>query len=69
MTDTTKASLGRPRFKLHSFSAMGHYARHPDEWDEQCKRNGADMEESPEDEAVRELAMRCVELRGRAPHR
>ena len=69
MTDTTKVPPGRLRFKLHSFGEMGHYAKHPTQWDQECKRNGADMAESPEDEAVRELAMRCVELKGRASHR
>jgi hypothetical protein len=31
---------------------------HPPEWDEECRRNGADMQETAEDEAVREIAAR-----------
>jgi hypothetical protein len=55
LANTTKASLGQPRFKLYSFSEMSHYARHPGEWDATCRRDGVDTKESPEDEAVREM--------------
>jgi hypothetical protein len=30
----------------------------PPGWDEECRRNGADMQETAEDEAVREIAAR-----------
>ena len=47
---------GRPRFKLHSFVEMGHYAQRPAEWEEECRRNGTDMDECLEDRAVREMS-------------
>jgi hypothetical protein len=53
MPDTTKVALRRPRFKLHSFSDICRMS--PSEWDDECRRNGADMEESPEDQVVQEI--------------
>ena len=58
MPDTTKVVLGRPRFKPHSFNEICHMI--PTEWDQECRRNGADMVETPEDEAVREIAARSA---------
>jgi hypothetical protein len=56
MPDTTKVALGRPRFKLHSFNEICRMS--PPEWDQECRRNGADMQETAEDDAVREIAAR-----------
>jgi hypothetical protein len=42
------------RFKLYGFNEICRMTT--DEWDEECRRNGADMEEHPEEVAIRELA-------------
>jgi hypothetical protein len=43
----------RCRFKLYGVGEVCRMS--PAEWEEECRRNGADMEESPEEGAVRNL--------------
>jgi hypothetical protein len=58
MAGTTKVALRRPRFKLHDVSEICRMSR--TEWEDECRRDGADLEESPEDEVVREIPLgRC----------
>ena len=61
MAETTKIAPRRPRFKLHTFNEICRMS--PTEWNDECRRNGADMEETPEDQALRELvALRAMKL-------
>jgi len=55
MAETTKIAPRRPRFKLHTFNEICRMS--PTEWNDECRRNNADMEDSPEDEALRQVVV------------
>ena len=50
-----RAARSRYRFKLYRWEEMCWFSTHPTEWNEECTHNGIDLEESPEDRAVREI--------------
>ena len=49
MGKTTKRKRRFHFYPAHEIARMGH-----DKWVEECRRHGCDMQEHPEDEALRE---------------